>query len=131
MPSPIPQVQFVDHGGRQILVVDLRNSDRQAHLGLIQEFNRLLEGKAPNSIRLLGITAAYPDFYPDIAGRWRAALLANKEKITRSAMVGFSGIFKVAALSYLRLASLLGSPLSKERGVPFDSEEAALNWLAS
>lgn len=126
-----PQVQFIDHGGQQILVVDLRNSSREEHIGLIQEFNRLLTDKGPSSVRLLGITGGYPDFFPDIAGRWRAALLANKDKITRSAMVGFTGIFKVAVLSYMRLANLLGSPLGKERGVPFDTDEAALNWLAS
>lgn len=125
-----PRVQFTEHSGKDVLVVDFRHGSREDSLAMLQDFHAHLKNRPAASVRLLGIWGGSASYFPDLALRWRGALLAEKEKILRSANVGFTGIAKIALQSYVRLVALLGNPLPQERGVVFEKVEDALNWLS-
>lgn len=123
------RVAFKEHHGKQVLRVDLRSATRDENLASMRALEELMAQQAPVSVNLLGV-AGENEFDPEIFNRWRGTLLGIQSKVKRSAMTGFEGVALLAVRGYIAASALLGNELGKDRGVYFDTEQEAMDWLA-
>lgn len=124
------RVQWVQHRGQRIFLVDIRSANRDEQLEALQAYSSHLKAEPDNSVRLLVLAGEF-DFHPDVITKAKAHLLDGQPKVVRSALVGVDGILKIAIEGFITMARFLGMPMNQDRGRHFDNEEEAKEWLIS
>ncbi len=118
----MPKVEFVQHHGARILILDVSNSpDEAANVAAFQAAQELV-GKEPlKSVRLLTDVSGthYSSQGVDVM---KAFSKAVTPQMRASAAVGITGLKRVIVMS---LNALTGRTIRM-----FDAREAALDWLA-
>jgi hypothetical protein len=127
---PTPRISWIQHGGTRVLGVDLRSSNREDQIQMVEAYTAALGERPDERLNVLVLGDAGVEYFPDMSTRLKAVMALQEKRIRRSALVGFGGIARVAFDSALLTARLLGKDVHG-RGRHFDAgdREAALNWL--
>jgi hypothetical protein len=121
------RVTWIDHKGSEILRFNAGGATRNEQLALLEDYAKALKSRPGASVRLLFIGGEI-EFHPELITKGKSVFNELEDRILRSATVGLSGVLKMAVKTYREAASLLGREMV-DKAVPFDSEEAAMDWL--
>jgi hypothetical protein len=124
------RLQWIQHKGKRILQVDARNVGREEQAELGPAYAAAFEKEKEGSVLVLVVAEGF-DFYSDLMIKHKRHLLSAQPKVRRSALVGVTGILKVALEGFYSMARLLGLNVSDERGRHFKTVEEAKDWLVS
>ncbi|HEY3452950.1 MAG TPA: hypothetical protein VGK67_41795 [Myxococcales bacterium] len=115
------RVNFIDHKGRKILVIDLSNLKAEQAVTESQEAQRIIATQPLNSLLTL-TNISNSEFTSNVTGAMKKYTAHNKPYVKAAAIVGADGLRK--ALVYV-VAAFSGRDLR-----PFDKMEDAKDWLA-
>ena len=116
------RIEFVDHKGKQVLVVDITGCTPQEVIMLATAVRNVVTSQAKGSVRLLAdFTGA--QFNKDVITRLKEGTVADAPYIRKSAWVGTESI---PAAHFQALKSFS----SKREFVYFPTRAEALEWLA-
>ena len=116
------RVEFMDHKGKKVLVVDVTGCTPQEVILLATAVKNVVSAQAKGSVRLLAdFTGA--QFNKDVITRLKEATVADAPFIFKSAWVGTDSI-PHAHFEALKAFS------SKRQFVHFPNRAEALEWLA-
>ncbi len=116
------RVRFIEHKGKQILLLDYTDCDPQQVLGVVDEAQAEIASQPPASVLVLAdFSRAQID--KAAAERIKKALAMDRPYVTRSAWVGTETLPKVFYENFKTFS---------QRDFPkFATREEALTWLVS
>ena len=116
------RIEFVDHKGKQVLMVDITGCTPQEVILLATAVRNVVTSQPKGSVRLLAdFTGA--QFNKDVITRLKEGTVADAPYIRKSAWIGTESI-PAAHFEALKAFS------SKREFVWFPTRAAALEWLA-
>ena len=122
--------QFVEHAGKEILVLDYSHADRQSCLALTAEFDRYIQTReADGTLRIL-FDMESPYYDPIHVNHWRANSARYDKYFYSTAMIHAGPIFKLILINLRMYLKMLGRPMNEKRGRLFESKDAALEFLS-
>lgn len=122
------RLTWTEHNGKEILRFNAKDSNRVEQLALLDDYARALKNRPPHSVLLL-LEGGRIEFHPEVITRGKALFNELEDRIARSAVIGMEGVLKMAVQGYRQSARLMGRNMD-DKAKPFDSEQAALDWLA-
>jgi hypothetical protein len=118
-----PRVRFIQHRGREILLIDLSNLQKTEDiLREIEVTRTLVAAQPPASVRTLSCVKG-ARYTPPVMDALKELTAHNKAYVTAAAVVGMEGLHRV-----LFRAVVLFSRRNIES---FDSMDEACDWLAA
>ena len=126
------RITWLTHSGTQILCVDLRSSNWQDQLAALEGYVDGLRQAPAGGLNVMVLGDSEVAFHPDINTRTKHVMANQTNQVRRSALVGFSGISRVAFDGFFSAWRMMGGE-TQDRGRHFEASEqdAALDWLAA
>jgi hypothetical protein len=122
--------RFIEHAGKEILLMDYSHADREACFALTAEFERYIQTReADGSLRIL-FDMETPYYDPIHANHWRANSARYDKYFHSTAMIHAGPIIKLVLSSLRMYLKMLGQPMTENRGRIFESKDAALDFLS-
>jgi hypothetical protein len=121
------RVTWIEHKGVEVLRVNAAEASRTEQIGLLEDYGKAMKSRQPKSVRMLFVGGEI-EFHPELITKGKAVFNELEDRVLRSATVGLSGVLKMAVKTYREAASLMGREMT-DKAVPYDDENAALDWL--
>jgi hypothetical protein len=121
------RVIWIEHQGKEILRFNAQGADRPEQLAMLEDYAKALKGRPERSVLLL-FEGGDIEFHPDVLTKGKAIFNELESRIQRSAVIGMTGVLKMAVQGYRESARLMGRDMD-DKAKPFDNEAKALDWL--
>ncbi len=122
------RVRLIEIQGIQVVDLDFTQAGAQQTLGMLDEFQRLLQGAKQGSLRVLSnVTDMAYD--AGVSSKWKAIRMEYAPAVKASAVYGASSFLSVAVRSYSDLMAWLKLPHAKDQIRVFKTRDQALAWL--
>lgn len=121
------RVTWIEHQGKEILRFNAKDANRAEQVTLLEDYAKALKSRPKHSVRLL-FEGGQIDFHPELITRGKSVFNELEDRIKRSAVIGMSGVLKMAVKGYREMAQMMGRNMD-DKAKPFDSEAQALDWL--
>ena len=116
------RIRFVEHRGKKILLEDFSGMQPgREYVAALEEARRIIHSQPESSV-LAMFDATNGMFDQDVINRMNEFAKSNKPYIKASALVGITGLRKIALSAVSRLSG-------RDFKV-FDTREEAMDWLA-
>lgn len=120
---------LVIHNGTQIAIADYSNSTRDEIWALTEYIDQWLEKQEPNSVNLyFDVRNVY--YEAAHVNHWKKTLGFRDAFIHKSCFVNASPMMLIIIKTMRAFATFAGIPMKKNRGLFFDSKDAAMQWLS-
>jgi hypothetical protein len=122
MPMTSERIQFVNHNGKEILLLDFSNSQADEVLRIIDQATEVIRTRPERS--LLTLTDVTNARFNEAVGQgMKEFSLHNKPFVRAGAVVGITGLKRIIFGAVMAF--------SQRKLEPFDDRQQALTWLAN
>ncbi len=121
------RLRFIDHKGVPILLMDCSSNTKEEAYAIFEAFDLFIRAQADKSVLLL---CDFENAYHDVTllGKWKRASSQHERYVSRLAVLGVGGSFRIAMAGYRFFARLAGVDVHAIMR-DFKDEESAKDWL--